>query len=387
MVQNIGHWSSNVTNCITEIPNNIKLELNDGVLTLKAGSKLYFPNGAGVFDELVINSDKTVSISSFSGFVFYRSDNNIMHLEALQAISGTTPPSGDGTWYDIDANKIKRYENSSFVYDGISFPLCKCSSGSIDQVFNGFGYIGSTVFALPGVKWLGTNGRNADDTLKSIMCSNSNVMLHTFGSGAYTNLAILFLQDNIKISDAGSIIDWKYYEKENYWSENNLTSKYKWCALGYISISGGKILSFNPRGVFHAVDYNEFNEHRLIRRQYPNASNNYTFYMDYSDGYVEEGIHSDTYNAFTSEVTLQPHEGINMTNKWTLPIPLSCIIHANAEINGDSGIVAGDVLLEDDGTKLSCYIHNTYDVAKTIKTSGLIGTLLHSKFFVAGMKK
>ena len=39
---------------------------------------------------------------------------------------------------------------------------------SIDQVFNGFGYIGSTVFALPGVKVQIPNGRNEDGTYSFI---------------------------------------------------------------------------------------------------------------------------------------------------------------------------------------------------------------------------
>ena len=38
------------TNRILEIPQDIKLELNNGTLTLTAGSKVYVPNGAGVFD-------------------------------------------------------------------------------------------------------------------------------------------------------------------------------------------------------------------------------------------------------------------------------------------------------------------------------------------------
>lgn len=33
------------TNRILEIPQDIKLELNNGILTLKAGSKVYIPNG------------------------------------------------------------------------------------------------------------------------------------------------------------------------------------------------------------------------------------------------------------------------------------------------------------------------------------------------------
>jgi hypothetical protein len=55
--QNIANWSTNVTNCITEIPQDIKLELNNGTLTLKAGSKVYVPNGAGVFDVVTVPSD------------------------------------------------------------------------------------------------------------------------------------------------------------------------------------------------------------------------------------------------------------------------------------------------------------------------------------------
>ena len=35
--------NTKVSNCITNIPQDIKLELNNGVLTLKAGSKVYVP--------------------------------------------------------------------------------------------------------------------------------------------------------------------------------------------------------------------------------------------------------------------------------------------------------------------------------------------------------
>ena len=34
-----------ITNCITEIPQDIKLEINNGIITLKAGSKVYNGNG------------------------------------------------------------------------------------------------------------------------------------------------------------------------------------------------------------------------------------------------------------------------------------------------------------------------------------------------------
>ena len=41
----VANASQMITNCITEIPQDIKLELNNGILTLKAGSKVYVPNG------------------------------------------------------------------------------------------------------------------------------------------------------------------------------------------------------------------------------------------------------------------------------------------------------------------------------------------------------
>lgn len=175
--KNIANWSTNVSNCITEIPQNIKLELNNGVLTLKAGSKVYVPNGAGVFDVVTISNDVSSSVSSFSGFVFYRTDNGNLHLEANQPTSGTTPPSGDGTWYDTNSNEIKRYENSSYAYGGISFPLCSLSSGSIDQVFNWLGYIGNKLFALPGVKGLIPYYWNENGTYKSISFETTEVLV------------------------------------------------------------------------------------------------------------------------------------------------------------------------------------------------------------------
>ena len=39
---------NNISNCITEIPQDIKLELNNGTLILKAGSKVYKGDGTAV---------------------------------------------------------------------------------------------------------------------------------------------------------------------------------------------------------------------------------------------------------------------------------------------------------------------------------------------------
>lgn len=248
------------TNRILEIPQDIKLELNNGTLTLKAGSKVYVPNGfeedgtTPKFDVVTIENDKTASVSSFSGFVFYRSDNNSIHLESLQLTSGTTPPSGDGTWYDTSANKIKRYENSSFVYDGISFPLCKISSGSIDQVFNGFGYIGSTVFALPGVKVQTPNGKNTDGTYKSGVITSNSVATRTATEGA-SDKWIIFNGSNVYLnSKTNEVFD----ADSNYWKYDGTKQTNLGC-LGSAYFDGTKITSFEPYTVDSVVNSNASN--------------------------------------------------------------------------------------------------------------------------------
>lgn len=166
-----------ITNCITKIPQDIKLELSNGTLTLKAGSKVYVPNGVGVFKEILVNSDISLTdTTNYNNlFVFY---NNSMLERILtsQVFSGTTAPSTTSFlyWYDTTNNLIKRTTNGgdTWTSGNISFPLGLFSTNgtgfsSIDQVFNGFGYIGRTIFSLPGVEGLIPNGRNTDGSLNN----------------------------------------------------------------------------------------------------------------------------------------------------------------------------------------------------------------------------
>ena len=43
---------THITNCITEIPQDIRLEFNNGSIILKSGSKLYIPSGRDAEDNL-----------------------------------------------------------------------------------------------------------------------------------------------------------------------------------------------------------------------------------------------------------------------------------------------------------------------------------------------
>lgn len=264
----IHNFKNKITNCITEIPQDIKLELKDGVLTLKAGSKVYIPNGfesdgtTKKFDEVVISSDRI--FSSGSGWstdsYFFVVNPNSELTQSINVYSGSSTPSdfdNYAIWYDTTNNLIKYTTNAGSTWTGgYSLPvgIVLNSTGnkfsSISQVFNGFGYIGSTVFALPGVKGLIPNGRNADGCLKNIEFTLDKVSTYNCTMSSYFG---------IKIEDTGPILG--IYGEQLYNSSSNTVIfngiVHKWMYSGSLIYSNGRITSFAPKTVFHALDYNE----------------------------------------------------------------------------------------------------------------------------------
>lgn len=251
------------SNCITEIPQDIKLELNNGTLTLKAGSKVYVPNGfesdgtTPKFNVITINNDVSGTIS-YNGvcIIAYRPDKNSVALWNINSgASGSTDPTITATFYNTTQNIMKRFDTGLTV-SGFSFPigLATTTTGgvqSIDQIFNGFGYIGSTVFALPDVKGLIPDGRNADGSLKNIETSTSKIVTRTFSS-AYNGTYNILIGGN----EFGALkAIYSYNELEN--RNKDGSSDYNLCYVGILNIVSGAIKSFLPKTVFHALDYND----------------------------------------------------------------------------------------------------------------------------------
>lgn len=251
----------NITNCITEIPQDIKLELNNGTLTLKAGSKVYVPNGfesdgtTPKFDEVTISTDKqntTSTSTSGTGVVFYNTISNTLFFKWDNQVSSGTSDITNYIVYRTDLNKI----SDGGAY-GRSFPLgiITVTSGtitSIDQVFNGFGYIGSTVFALSGVKGLVPNGRNADGTLKNVSWTTSSIILRTY-STAYNGEYDIFFNGGAFGALKNTYI---YDEESNYNMDSN--NRYNSTYIGRAYITSGTISYFATKNAFHAVDYSEY---------------------------------------------------------------------------------------------------------------------------------
>lgn len=303
--KNIANWSTNVSNCITEIPQDIKLELNNGTVTLKAGSKVYVPNGFNgttpEFDVVTIKSDVTSSGVAFTGDCFYFVGNNALHVRAInQCSTFTTPPtqpiSGIYEGYCSSDNKMYVFNanTQTWVISGKSFPICLVTLNSstpyirsLNQVFNGFGYIGSTIFALPGVKGLIPNGRNADGSLKNIGFTTSSVLTTTFAD-TYTADAVIAINGTLYSALRDTL--YKYDEENNINLQQGV--KINWTIGGLLSVTNGKITSFTPKTAFHAADYNDVvlkqdlaTVHCVVET-YVNGS---SWYRVYDDGWCEQG--------------------------------------------------------------------------------------------------
>lgn len=267
-----------ISNCITEIPQDIKLELNsDYSITLKAGSKLYIPNGFETdgttkkFDEVIIESDITNTRTGSELQEFLFGTNNSLNFWRY-LYSGDTAPSEQQAmvWYDT-ANNIIKYTTdtgASWINSGFSLPLCiytRFESGikSIDQVFNGFGFIGSTLFILPGVEGLAPNGRNEDGTLNNTIIKSSAISTRLIGSSNYNTKSVLYFNGSNSI---GIQLYKNYYldKEKNLLAEINNDGTFNRYIGGGTAIVGGeficdnsKIISLKSYTTYQAVDRND----------------------------------------------------------------------------------------------------------------------------------
>lgn len=264
---------SQITNCLLEVPQRIKLELNDGVLTLKAGSQVIVPNGFEAdgttpkFDYVDIPSDLILNRSSWHTSLkyVYVIQNSVYprYFNTGQCFSGATAPTG-GTyllWFDTTNNLIKESQDGGATWTGrkASFPVCLFSANgnqvtSIDQVFNGMGYIGNTIFCDKEVKGLIPNGFNIDGTLNNIEFTTSGVLTATCNiSGNNLNLGLS--RNNFL-----NFISNNYRQDLNINVNSEGLNTHSAIVGTWSADSTGRITSFQPKLTFRAVDYNDLNE-------------------------------------------------------------------------------------------------------------------------------
>lgn len=196
--KNIGTITSAQSNsfCLTELPNNIKLELVNNTITVKAGSKFYIPagknsDGSNKFDIITESIEHTGlnTQAATSRFLFLASNGNYWNLNPNKCYSGNTAPTTINrydVWYDT-ANNIIHVAEEAGAWSNytLSLPFALCTGtvngfSSIDQIFNGFGYMGSLTFSLPGIKGYAPNGKDNQAKNKYILINSERINLNEY---------------------------------------------------------------------------------------------------------------------------------------------------------------------------------------------------------------
>ena len=279
-------------------------------LVLKAGSKVWFPYGTTEVYQVgdIDAQGNTVVATSWDGSKFfyaieYKNDisNNYNRtdtktrlifaelknnaISAAVNVGSGASPIVNTLYFDTENNTIGYYGSTLDDFTQSSLPLGVCVAdgtymfGSVNQTFNGFGYIGSTVFALPGVKGLIPDGRNEDGSLKNIELEINTVKLWNLPSYVLgrTNAPMIVDQTG-KISVGENISAGRYYtvnnrfdikpEQYSLWyvisenkyyrhsSDTTTLLEEPWLLFGKMNISSDKVSYFSPKTNFQIIDEN-----------------------------------------------------------------------------------------------------------------------------------
>lgn len=283
-----------ITNCLTNIPENIKLELTDTEIILKAGSVVYLPNGKNEddslkFEKVVIQEDITTNIqnagNATSTKVFINVRNNMLDT-AFQDVNMWK--STDGIPTENSFNRAYDYTNNDIYYrqgtdnwvkesNFMSLPIAIATTDenrkiiSIDKIFNGFGYFDRTLFALPGVEGLIPNGRGKNGELINNKFSTENLILRTFPENNEELICTLYCNVNtfgvLQKTVKQSLKKYYYYynNKTNYninldSNDIHIDNIYPYCKISdYFCIDNGKIIDLDLDTVFQATNYSNIN--------------------------------------------------------------------------------------------------------------------------------
>ena len=212
------------TNRILEIPQDIKLELNNGALTLKAGSKSYMGNGTvrTTTGEPTLKNNGAAQM-----FLHITSGGTGLYVGYMTGGTVSERPSSPIThasYYNTNTRKCEYYNGSDWIE--VSLPIAivtRTEDGfsSVDQIFNGFGYIGSTVFALPGVKCLFADGHNDDGSYKSYIKTTEKLLTKTFGSETFNGFDCSLCCQNDTIDDLAWHVNADFDSESGYIKINN----------------------------------------------------------------------------------------------------------------------------------------------------------------------
>ena len=280
-----------ITNCLLEVPQTVKYEFANNTLTIKAGTILIVPYGTeaptlNIGDYLINTNYKIVDVQYENEKCFYR-------VELLSDMSYNEPYYIASTpcyvCIQLMSNAIGIYalidtyftytnnfvEHSSFAGTIHCLPIMLATRdatgiGSVDQVFNGMGYMGSTVWVDKGVKCLMPDGRNKNGTLNNIIHTLNTIQSYTITEefvdaetpivltsthlGYFRSYKTLYFGE--KPTNPAHHTRW-YDSVNNVWWEYSNEKGWVigyYCIIGTMDISNTRINSFTHKNTFKAVD-------------------------------------------------------------------------------------------------------------------------------------
>lgn len=217
-----------ISNVIAEIPQNINLELSEDktTVTLKADSIIYKPNG----ESFVVGKESTTNMAIYNGkriIVCNTVTKNIANIDNLGLWSGDTEPEGPfyhfwNYWFDTTNKTIKQSNDKGVTWteNNFSLPLAfvEVENNLVKRMvpFNGIGFCGQALFALPGLKLVMPNGINENGTNKNYIVKTSNLFVVNNNGANRVNDGIGVYSNNTIAYWSGGFVNYVYeLPKEN----------------------------------------------------------------------------------------------------------------------------------------------------------------------------
>ena len=374
---------NNITNCIVSYPENIKCSLINGVLTVYAGTKLVRPwgtidlskdfpvgtilnNAYKVIDTEYINSKfyiylellKDTSYSDFNASVAKNNCTQIL-LNGVggfawygnEKITSGTDNTADTSktyqmYYDTTLNRllIDSELTGTFSLCEYTFPILNISREAgvctaINQVYDGCGFFGKSVFVNRGVRALIPNGRNKDFSAIN-MDYTTKYFSHTLSSTACDDMVIAVTpsgdargtcyQVDMSTYTHGykepSTIRWydpetnKYYlRKEDTWQHDPQFH------VAYFSRTATTINKLSVRKPVQLADLNDHGTKKeIINWLLPDYENAITIYANYvcpDNGYVVgefTAAHGENYYIYVNGIAVL-HQGAETNQRCRSP--------------------------------------------------------------------
>ena len=200
----LDYMNGTISNCILEIPHNIKLEDNgSGTITLKAGSVI--TDASSTYSTITTTQDvvfaDTGGVASKTYLLLYARNNTLTRVIIDEVVSGATDSlAGLQThmWFDTTNKIFYHYSGTSTTPDstypyplaiiskeGGSFYKIQKDSNGNDMIFNGTCFVGHHAVVYPNIVKLMQYGIDEKNKLKSRI-------------GKTTSLTVVDISDNTR---------------------------------------------------------------------------------------------------------------------------------------------------------------------------------------------